>query len=773
MLRRSLVPVLMLAFLASPGAARAVTGGVASNTFGSLGCNLCHAGGPVPTVSLVGPTSADPGETLEYLLTISTPQPAGGLNVTATAGLLSVGGSQAANTQAILGANGQMEITHDAPKAADSGSVTFSFLWTAPAAFSSVELLGWGNAVNLDVDLGGDFSVSDRLTIAGSGGPVPTPSAGDPPVVFDPELEVELVADGLDEPTSMAFLAEDDILILEKVSGRVMRVRDGELLPDPVLDLAVNGSGLRGLLGIAINTEDPPAVFLFATETTAPIDGAIPSGHNVLRYRWDPLLGILTDREVLFTFPRSPVFSPTHKGGVVIVGPPNPGPGAVGDGGLVYAVMGDNGTSEGPTQFDRQLANQPAGVPPDDYGVIIRLQQDGSPAPGNPFVPYCSVTTTQQCPTGTGCPSGETCLTQVESYFAYGIRNSFGLDLDPVTGVLWETENGPFRFDEINVAEAGWNNGWEEIWGTDSAHGGSPDDMWNMPGGASAYSDPEFTWDQPVGVTTIVFPVGSQLGAFYDDFALVGDSRPGQIYAFPLNASRDGFDLSGFPELGDLFAEDQDAADLLVWAAGFGVVADIEIAPDGTPHVVSLPDGAIYRIEPRPCPLTPGTCRTPTLPGSATVVVRDRPNDSADQYRWSWARGAATTKAEFGDPSTDGFALCSYANGSLVAEAEVPPGGACGNASCWRENSKGYRYRDSTSSAEGIRSLRLRAGEDGRARIEVRLRGIRAELPDLADLPSPLVVQLHNLVNGECWGSTFSFPPALRHTDTTFKDRSD
>ena len=50
-------------------------------------------------------------------------------------------------------------------------------------------------------------------------------------------------------------------------------------------------------------------------------------------------------------------------------------------------------------------------------------------------------------------------------YYACGIRNSFGLDFDPVTGNLWDTENGPDFGDEINLVNQGFNSGWEQVQG--------------------------------------------------------------------------------------------------------------------------------------------------------------------------------------------------------------------------------------------------------------------------------------------------------------------
>jgi len=424
-------------------------------------------------------------------------------------------------------------------------------------------------------------------------------------MVLDSSLVVERVVDGLVLPTTMSFLAANDILVLEKETGRVRRVLDGNLVAAPVLDVAVNGAGLGGMLGIAVNSEDPPAVFLFYGESEdANGDGSDRGpvlGHRIYRYRWNPDQGTLEDPELLFDFPPSPIGSVSHKGGIVLLGPPAPNdPDRVGDGAVLYAVMGDNGTQDDPEiRIDRQLNNSPDGLPPDDMSVIVRLLQDGSPAPGNPFTPYCGATTSATCGSDLDCPDGETCVTEVASYFGYGIRNSYGLALDPVTGSLWETENGPFTRDEINLADPGFNNGWHILHGPDELDPQGPDQLFDIPGAGSTYSDPEFTWMQPIGVTAIVFPYGSALGARYDDLALVGDSQTGKLFAFPLDPARRAFDFSDFPALQDLVADDESETDLLTWATGFGIVTDLEVGEDGSLYVVSFTEGAIFRILPR------------------------------------------------------------------------------------------------------------------------------------------------------------------------------
>ncbi|MEM7413688.1 MAG: PQQ-dependent sugar dehydrogenase [Myxococcota bacterium] len=398
----------------------------------------------------------------------------------------------------------------------------------------------------------------------------------------DPPLSLSTVTTGIALPTTMGFVAPNDILVLQKNDGQVRRVLNGTLQPAPVLDVAVNASSERGLLGIAVNTQSPPDVFLFYTE--AAVDGGAPLGNRVYRYDWNPTTAQLENPTLLLDLPVLP--GPNHDGGILVLGPPGELPG-VADGALLYAVIGD-------LNLNGQTQNNAAGPAPDDSSVILRIQQDGSPVPANPFTPYCSVTTTTTCTSDLDCPGGEVCETQVMDYYAYGVRNSFGMALDPVTGALWDTENGPGTDDEINRVDAGFNSGWRDVMGPAASL--PPPGLFDMPGAGNTYSDPEFTWFDTNAPTAIVFPNGSGLGPSFDDQALVADSNAGQIYAFPLNPARDGFDFSAFPALTDLVADDNTERDLLRIASGFGSITDLKIGPDGDLYVVSIGVGAIYRL---------------------------------------------------------------------------------------------------------------------------------------------------------------------------------
>ncbi len=174
----------MLVSLALPGAALAFSGGLPSTVFGLTGCTLCHSGGSDPVVVLSGPTAVDPGQTVDYTLTIfGTPlQAHGGLTVMASTGSLAVGGPFATGTRAIAGLGGLTEITHTGPKQGDfSNIIEYSFRWTAPADFSGgATLTGWGSAVDLNLLALGDGATRVTLAIE-STGPAPTPTASPTP----------------------------------------------------------------------------------------------------------------------------------------------------------------------------------------------------------------------------------------------------------------------------------------------------------------------------------------------------------------------------------------------------------------------------------------------------------------------------------------------------------------------------------------------------------------------------------------------------------------
>jgi aldose sugar dehydrogenase len=171
-------------------------------------------------------------------------------------------------------------------------------------------------------------------------------------------------------------------------------------------------------------------------------------------------------------------------------------------------------------------------------------------------------------------------------YYAYGIRNSFGLTFDPVTGHLWDTENGG-SYDEINLVEPGFNSGWEKVIGKASLQEDfDQDDLVDF-NGKGKYSDPEFSWiansEFRTAPTSIVFFDSNKFGEKYENDMFVGDTR-GYIYNFNLDNERTQLLLSG--PLVDAVAEDFSEIEDSIFAQFPGVITDLKVGPDGYLYVL-------------------------------------------------------------------------------------------------------------------------------------------------------------------------------------------
>jgi aldose sugar dehydrogenase len=389
--------------------------------------------------------------------------------------------------------------------------------------------------------------------------------SGSQPIINDPSLKADLVFQGLRNPTSMAFLGRNDILVLEKDQGTVQRIVNGHLLPQPVLHVNVATKGERGMLGIAIakhraNGTIDRFVFLYYTQSTS----AIPLGNYV--YRYDLVDNKLINPDLVLKLPASP--GPIHDGGKVLIGPDK----------NVYAVIGDL------RNHRTQAQNIASGGPPDLTSGIIRVTQDGKSVFNSPL--------------GNTYP--------LNLYYAYGIRNSFGMDFDPVTGKLWDTENGPNYGDEINLVGPGFNSGWAQVQGIWTPKGEienenagplnlHPSNLVGF-GGKGKYRAPEFIWFQCVAPTALKFLNSTKLGKQYQNDMFVGDYNKGNLYHFKLNQNRTGLVLGD--RLADKIANTPQDAKPVIFGTGFdGGITDLQVGPDGYLYVLTFA-GAIYRIVP-------------------------------------------------------------------------------------------------------------------------------------------------------------------------------
>ena len=504
------------------------------------------------------------------------------------------------------------------------------------AADDSEDWYEYGNG-----DANGDRdALDDRVGSAG---------AASGPTLSDRRLAVRTVVSGLKQPIAMAFLAADDFFVTEKATGRVKRVEKGKVTAT-VLDLPVNSAEERGLLGIALHPrfEDNGWVYLYWTESSTGKDSKEldevgnphsdyapgtprPLGNRVDRFVWDAEEQSLTfDRNLVvlhaYQADEDQPEAANHNGGVLRFEKP-PADQAEDEHARLFIIIGDNGRrgllqnlEHGP--FGRREPDDQFGGPePDDAhltGVVLRLNDDGSVPEDNPFI--------EAGKSEGGDPGAN--LTKV---YAYGIRNSFGMAVDPETGTLWESENGDDSFDEINRIEPGHNGGWVQIMGPldrideykeiETTFGSEDLQQLRWPPTniadssekarlslvrleGSRYADPEFSWKWSVAPAALGFISDDSLGGRYEGDFVVGAAVPepagGYLYRFELGIKRRNLRFSD-DALDDRVADNTEKYDgteseSLRFGQGFGVTTDIQTGPKGNLYVVSNTSEVVYEI---------------------------------------------------------------------------------------------------------------------------------------------------------------------------------
>ena len=433
------------------------------------------------------------------------------------------------------------------------------------------------------------------------------------PIVLDSDFKVEEFVSGLSVPVNMEFVGED-LLILEKNSGTVRHIKDNVLLDSAVLDVEVSNYGEHGLLGI---TSVENNVFLFFTE--AYHDGGRALENRIYQYSWDGTN--LVNPVLLKTIPG---FEREYVGGEMVSDLS----------GNVFAVTGEN-------YKIGLLQNTPQNESYRHFSSVASTEEKSKRTISHSFehLLSCSKVSFQQYTTNPfGWQSEQpdlsenppetnlfnilgnlnSCLRQFYyenfsngnwedtstiiqiqpegEYLAIGIRNSFGLAVDPQTGFMWDTENGPDVFDEINLIDEKFNSGWAKIQGPSNGKS-----LPTIPEYSEyIYSEPEFSWEIPVGVTAIEFPNSNDFRK-YDDFLFVADTNNGIIYKFKLDETRTKFIFES-PHLQDLVlnmlpdSSGNELMDEIIFAKNLGLISDMKFGPDGGLYVISLMEGKIYKI---------------------------------------------------------------------------------------------------------------------------------------------------------------------------------
>ncbi|MDQ3838429.1 MAG: PQQ-dependent sugar dehydrogenase [Thermoproteota archaeon] len=430
------------------------------------------------------------------------------------------------------------------------------------------------------------------------------------PNITDPHLKAEVVFRGLAYPTDIAFLDSNDILVIEKDTGLVRRIVNNTMMKEPLLDVNVATFAHRGLLGIAISnyssyldstltsapsdrilnsmigiqgnktlapdSNSPKYVFLYFTAIRGKdgediTQGKLPVGNVVYRYTFTN--DTLIEPKLLLNLPALP--GAIGNGGKLLINPYDSN---------LYVTVGGMGING----HETKAQNVWNGKDPDGTSGILVVTQDGKPV-------------SQKGILGDRDP--------INMYYAYGIWNSFGIDFDPVTRKLWDTENGVIFGDEINLVEPGFNSGWNKIDGiwlrgnplADAEDYVAPRETDNLLvdfDGKGKYIPPKFTWFDDIGPTAIKFFNSDKLGDHYQDDIFVGDIINGNIYRFELDKQRTELLLPINSSLSDKVVSSNENDDKIIFARGFGGITDIEMGPDGYLYVLTFNDrlGTIYRI---------------------------------------------------------------------------------------------------------------------------------------------------------------------------------
>ncbi len=358
-----------------------------------------------------------------------------------------------------------------------------------------------------------------------------------------PKFRVVPIA-GLQNPYGMAFLPDGRILVTER-AGRIRIISGDTLDPVPLAGVpAVLNLNLRGMNDIVLHPKFASNHWVYFTYYK-PHDTQRDAATAVLargRFDGQHALTEVVDLLVADTYVTGPssarlVFAPDgtlyYALGVPI--PPRSRPGVA-------------------TPLDAQDGRSL-------YGKILRVTDEGKPAPGNPFIGRDGYR---------------------PEIFALGIRNAMGLAIHPQTGALWETENGPQGGDELNIIEAGKNYGWPIISYGRSYSGDVTGETGPVksPAVADGMEQPLMIWSPSIALSGLAFYTGDKFPAWKNSVfvgGLVGEQM-----------QRIVFNLRGLPT----------RRDTLIRELGQRI-RDVQQGPDGLLYVLTDEErGALFRIEP-------------------------------------------------------------------------------------------------------------------------------------------------------------------------------
>jgi glucose/arabinose dehydrogenase len=346
-------------------------------------------------------------------------------------------------------------------------------------------------------------------------------------------VRVVTVTEGLERPWGLAFLPDGRMLVTER-PGRLRVVgKDGKLDPTPVAGLPrVDAQTQGGLMDVVLHPQYGANGWIYWTY--AQRDAAGNNGTEVARGKLAGSPGAWKMESVEVVFRMAPKTNTGHHFGSRIV---------FDRAGLMYVTLGDRGEMARAQRLD------------DHAGKILRLTDDGKPAPGNPFL---------------NDPKAR------PEIFSLGNRNVQGAALHPVSGVLWAHEHGPQGGDELNVIKAGVNYGWPVItYGVNYGIGTKIGEGTEKAGMAQ----PVRHWSPSPALSGMVFYTGDRFARWRGD-VLMGALRGQALVRVRLDGER--------------VVEEE-----VMLKGALARVRDVRVGPDGLVYLLTdLPNGGIVRLEP-------------------------------------------------------------------------------------------------------------------------------------------------------------------------------
>jgi glucose/arabinose dehydrogenase len=364
----------------------------------------------------------------------------------------------------------------------------------------------------------------------------PSPALPDGPITLDTAIQRPIVlhvTKGLNQPWSMAFLPDGGILITER-AGRLRIVRNGQLDPNPIAGVPeVRATGLAGLMDLALHPRFSENNWLYLTYHKPPQGGGNAGVITLARGRWTGTA--LADVQDIFST------IPSGNASRIVFGKD----------GMVYMTVGVGDPPQAPRAQD----------PNDLAGKVLRLRDDGTVPPDNPFVGRAG---------------------HRPEIFTMGHRNPLGLAVHPVTGEIWENEDGPNGGDEVNVLQAGKNYGWPLVsYGRFYLGPRVSAVPWQ-----EGMEQPTVFWVPSIAVSGMTFYTGDKFPN-WKNHLFVGGMRQGEI---PRSGHLERID---FNENWEELHRESMLRDLQ------NRIRDVRQGPDGFLYVLTAENaGALLRIEP-------------------------------------------------------------------------------------------------------------------------------------------------------------------------------